>query len=83
MKFGRIFILEMCLILGQTKKQLTPYQKETLLKSYQAKPYLKREERDQLVNLLNVSSAKIKIWFYHKRTAEREKGLLCKCKYLH
>ena len=66
----------------QIKKQLTPYQNKTLLKRFEAKPYLEQGEKAQLAMSLNISETKIAQWFHHKRKMKRKKGLLGKHKYL-
>ena len=66
----------------KTQKYLTPDQKETLVKRFQAKPYLEQGEKRQLASSLNISEAKLAQWFHNKRKLKGKKGLLCKCNYL-
>ena len=64
-------------LLGK-KKYLTPYQTQTLTKILQNKPYLKKEEKQQLANLLNISEETINRWFVGGRAQRRQAGLLAK-----
>ena len=66
----------------QKQKRLTRYQRETVLKRFQANPYLKPGEKTQLARSLNISETKLEQWFSNKRKMKRKKGLLCKYKYV-
>ena len=80
--FGKNCLYKLPSILGQKYEWLTPHQRETLEKRFQADPYVERGEKPQLAMSLNISEAKISVWFVRRRNKEREKGLLGKYKYL-
>lgn len=84
MELGESVVIKMPSILEQASKQLTIYQKETLVERFKANPYLEPGERHQLAKSLNISEKKIAKWFERRRHMKRKKGLLQKftCKYL-
>ena len=55
---------------------MTTHQKRTLMKVFQAKPHLQKEEIYQLAQSLNISEERIKNWFQNKRTARNRKDPL-------
>ena len=62
--------------LGKAIKYMTPDQTQILVRRYEANPYLEREERHQLAQLLNVSEERIKRWFKDRRRKETKSGKL-------
>ena len=82
MQWGRSVLMEMPLLSEPKIKRLTCYQRETLVKRFEDKPYLEQEEKPQLARSLNISETKLAQWFLNKRKIARKKGLLCKYKYL-
>ena len=54
---------------------MTAYQKQTLKKSFLAKPYMEKNERHQLARSLNVSEKRIKRWYDKRRYWNKKKGL--------
>ena len=61
-------------------KHLTKDQEQTLIKIFQAKPYLEREERHQLARLLNITESRISRWYGKRRQLTKQAGLLNKAK---
>ena len=55
----------MSLTLGRKAKNLTPYQKETLMKRLKAMTTLKKEEKCELAVLLNITQRRVADWFRH------------------
>ena len=64
--------------LGKKRKVVTPYQKQVLVKRFQAKPYLERGEKHQLAESLNMSDESIVSWFDVRRRSTKRKRLLRK-----
>ena len=64
--------------LGMKRKVLTPYQKQVLVKRFQAKPYLEPGEKHQLAESLNMSDESVVRWFNTRRRSTKKKGLLRK-----
>ena len=62
--------------LGRAKKFMTQYQTQTLLRRYEANPYLELEERHQLAQSLNITGERIRLWFVHRRYKQRKSGTL-------
>ena len=58
------------------RKQLTTDQEQTLIKSFKAKPYLKRKEKEQLARSLNITEEKITRWYIRRRHLRKRAGLL-------
>ena len=58
---------------------MTKYQTQILMERFQSKPYLEKDEKQQLAKLLNTSAEKIQRWFINVRVAKRQAGLLGKC----
>ena len=56
-------------------KRMTPYQKQTLMKWYEAEPYLKREDRRNLAQSLKISEDMIRYWFIDRRKMQRRMGI--------
>ena len=54
---------------------MTAYQVQTLNKSFQAKPYVEKNERHQLARSLNVSEKRIIKWYERQRYLMKQKGL--------
>ena len=73
---NHFFFFKMCL-LGKAK-YLTPGQTQTLMKKFQNKHYLDKEEKHQLANLLKISEKKVEKWFIDKRSQRRQPGLRTK-----
>ena len=65
-------------IIGTESSQLTVYQEQALMESFQAKRYLKKDQRDQLAKALNITESRIKKWYENRRSACRKRGLLAK-----
>ena len=74
----RIALIELSSVLERARKQLTPYQLNTLLKRFQAKPFLEQGEKSQLARSLNISEATIAQWFQNRRKKKRRTEMLCK-----
>ena len=53
---------------------MTAYQKQTLWKTFRAKPDPERDEKHQLAKSLNVSEKRIRQWFENRRYVFRQKG---------
>ena len=53
-------------ILGKITN-LTSRQEQTLMKKFQAKPYLETKEKYELAKLLNISKERIATWFISRR----------------
>ena len=70
------FLTNITQMLGRTSKPMTTHQKRILMKEFQAKPRLQKEELNQLSQSLNISEPRIKNWFQNMRAAERRKGSL-------
>ena len=64
--------------LARKKKNVTPYQKQLLVKRFQANPYLELGEKHQLAESLNMSEESIVSWFSVRRYYTKKKGLLRK-----
>ena len=62
--------------LGKVKKYMTPYQAQTLLRRYEAKPYLELGESHQLAQSLNISEVRIRHWFIERRSGQKKRGKL-------
>ena len=73
-----VFTYEIFSNLESKRKELTPYQKQVLMKRFQANPYLKLGEKHKLAESLNISAKSIDIWFTLRRYWTRKKGLLRK-----
>ena len=54
---------------------MTAYQRKTLMKTFQAKPYVGKDEKHLLAKSLNVSKKRIMKWFEKRRYLLRRKGL--------
>ena len=65
-------------MLEKTRTKLTSNQTEALMKTFQAKPYLEREEKHQLAKSVNMSERSIAYWFANQRAKSKNDGLLCK-----
>ena len=61
----------MSLTLGSTRKYMTPSQNQILMKKFQEKTFLDKEEKYQLSKSLNISKIRIDNWFSHMRRKER------------
>ena len=55
---------------------MTAKQTQILMKRFEEKPQLKKEEKYQLAKLLNVSEKRITVWFWNMRFKRRRQGLL-------
>ena len=55
---------------------MTAKQTQILMKRFEEKPQLKKEEKYQLAKLLNVSEKRITAWFWNMRCKRRRQGLL-------
>ena len=66
---------------------MTKDQTQTLMKTFQGKPYLDKKEKCQLAKSLNVSEKRIQVWYYNRRKERRHQELLtstgeeCSAKY--
>ena len=60
---------------------MTPYQIKVLMKEFNASPFLKKEQQNQLARLLNVSEKRIAAWYARRRFAKRQEALLAKGEY--
>ena len=58
--------------------RLTEYQSQILMERFQANPYLRKEEKCQLAESLNITKEKIKVWFDYRRSKAKTKSLLSK-----
>ena len=54
---------------------MTAYQKQSLRKSFQAKPYMEKDEKHQLAKSFNISEKKIVKWYEKRRYQIRQKRL--------
>ena len=54
---------------------MTKFQKETLLKRLQTKPFLEKQEKYQLARSLNISESTVYYWFTKMRGKARKKQL--------
>ena len=57
-------------------KYMSPYQTQVLLKRYQAKPYLEKEEGCQLAQSLGISQKRIRHWFSMRRYRNKRNAIL-------
>ena len=57
---------------------MTTYQAQTLMKRFKNKPFLEREEKDQLAELLNISGKRIQDWYMNRRQERRKSELFGK-----
>ena len=48
------------------------------MKTFNVKPYLEREETNQLARSVNISEKSVAKWFANKRAKSKNDGLLCK-----
>ena len=55
------------------------YRNKILMKSFQANPLPKKEEKLRLVKSLNISEKRIESWFKNIRYKKRAQGLLPEC----
>ena len=53
---------------------MTEYQSQILIERFQANPYVDKEERRQLVKLLNISEGKVMTWFLNRRKRAKASG---------
>ena len=63
----------MSLKLGRTRKLMTPYQEQILMKKFQEEAHLDKEGKNQLAMSLNISQKKCADWFLHMRRKELSK----------
>ena len=52
------------------------YQTQALMKRFQDKPFLGKEEKHELATSLNISEKRVKEWFMNRRQERRKAGLL-------
>ena len=81
MQLGELLLKNLLSVSEQAIKQLTPNQYKTLVKKFQAKPYLGQGEKSHLAKLLNISEIKITRWFHRRRYINQKMGLLRKYKH--
>ena len=65
-------------IIGKRKKRMTEYQTQTLMKYFQANPYMEIEEKHQLARSFNISANAIARWFRHMRHKKKVEVLISK-----
>ena len=64
--------------LGKKRIDLTSHQKKVLVKTFEDHSYLKRGEKYQLAESLNMNVKRIESWFRNQRFDRRKKEILRK-----
>ena len=68
------FMTQMSPTLDTSKrgKQKSRYQKDILMKTFEAKPYLENKEKFALAGVLNITKRRIENWFSKRRFGKRK-----------
>ena len=69
----------MPIIIGKARLKMNEYQTEILMKRFEEKSRLEKEEKYQLAKLLNVSEERIRVWYRNMRFKRRAQGLPVEC----
>ena len=55
-------------------KRPSAHQKQILMKTFEAKPYLRKEEKYELSNVVNITKERIETWFKKRRQKVKKDG---------